>query len=175
MRKQSPDLKTWWWYHKTHVLIGAAALAVVLYALLPGLLAAKPDYCLAIVSRAYVSDETREAVRERLQPLLPDRNGDGQVLLEVYTYGADLSGQTEGSLNYAEAARLDADLVGKVSGFFLLDDAEGFQRNTAVPAAQPVPWTQVPAFADLALPEDWTFTARTDANAIELLPSLLSP
>lgn len=175
MNKQKPDLKTWWWYHKTHVLIGAAALAVVLYAVVPGLLAAKPDYCLAIVSKSYVSDETREAVRKQLQPLLPDRNGDGQVLLEVYYYGADLSGATEGSLNYAEAAKLDADLVGKVSGFFLLDDADGFQRNTAVPAAQPVPCAQIPAFVGLSLPEGWTFTARTDTDAFALFPSLLSP
>lgn len=175
MKKQKLDLKTWWWYHKTHVLIGAAALAVVLYALVPGLLAARPDYCLAIVSRDYVAQETCEAVRGRLQPLLPDRNGDGQVLLAVYYYGADLSGETEGSLNYAEAAQLDADLVGKVSGFFLLDDAEGFQRNTAVPAEQPVPCSQIPAFDGLSLPEGWTFTARTDTDAIELFPSLLSP
>lgn len=35
--------KTWWWYHKVHVLIAAAALGVILYSVLPGLLTAKPD------------------------------------------------------------------------------------------------------------------------------------
>ena len=38
MEKKKPDFKTWWWYHKVHILIAAVAVAIVLYSVLPVLL-----------------------------------------------------------------------------------------------------------------------------------------
>ena len=59
--------KAWWGYHWGHVLIAAAALAVVLYAFLPGMLRPKTDYGVAVISLDWVSEETRAALQERFQ------------------------------------------------------------------------------------------------------------
>ena len=162
--KKKPDLKTWWWYNWLYVLLGVAALAVALYSFLPNLLAPKPDFSLAVVSVDYVSDECLETVRTRLSSLLPDANGDGQVLITVWYCGADLSGQTEGSVNYAEASKLDADLIGKQSALFLTDEPDAFLTNVAVAIRDPVPCEDLAAFRDLGLPAGWFFTVRTDMD-----------
>lgn len=157
--------KTWWWYHWGHVLIAAAALAVVLYAFLPGMLRPKPDYGVAVVSLDWVSEETRALLQERFQSALADANGDGETRVEVSLYQADLSGKTEGSLNYGEASRLDADLVGKVSSILLLDNPEGFRENTVVPTEPEILCESLPFFDGISLPKGMVFTVRSDCDA----------
>lgn len=164
MEKKKPDLKTWWWYNKVYVLLGAAALAVALYSFLPNLLAPKPDYGLALVSVAGLPDEKIEALRTRVETLADDRNGDGRVLVEAALYRADLSGEAEGSLNYTEASRFDADLIGRVSALLFFDEPDGFRLNVAAPCTEPLPCSSLPALADL-LPEGWFVSARTDSGA----------
>ena len=174
MEKKKPDLKTWWWYHKLHVLLAVAALAVALYSFLPQLLAPKPDYSLAFVSIQGLPEEQIAALRERVASLADDRNGDGRVLIETALYGADLSGATDGNFNYNEAARLDADLVGRVSALLFFDEPEGFRANIAVSTTEPLPCAELPALAGL-LPEGWYLAVRTDCGAEALYAALLSP
>ena len=171
MEKKKPDLKTWWWYHRAHVLIAAAALALVLYAVLPALLAPKADYSLALISAGGLPSEQVEALRQRVEALADDRNGDGRVLVEAALYRADLSGRTPGTENYNEAARLDADLVGRVSALLFFDDAEGFRENVAVETSAPLPCGELPALAGL-LPEGWYLAVRTDGGADALAAAL---
>ena len=157
--------KNWWWYHKTPVLIAIAAAAVVLYAVLPGLLETKPDYSVAVITTNWVPEETLTALRERMEQAADDANGDGTVLTAVMYYGADLSGETEGTENYLEAARLDADLVGKVSLVFLLDNPEGFRTNTVVPVETEIPCDTLPLFDGIPLPKGTVMTVRTDCDS----------
>lgn len=60
MNEKKEKWKNWWWYHKTYVIIGVAAAAVVLYSVLPGLLAPKADYTVAMIMMTkWVPEETR--------------------------------------------------------------------------------------------------------------------
>lgn len=166
--------KTWWWYHWGHVLIAAAAIAIVLYALLPGMLKPKPDYGVAVISLDGISGETVTALQERFQSVLDDANRDGETRIEVNLYQADLSGETAGILNYTEASRLDADLVGKASSILLIDNPEGFRENTVVPTEVAIPCETLPLFDGLSLPEGMVFTVRSDCDAGAVYDRVLS-
>ena len=174
MEKKKPDLKTWWWYNKVYVLLGVLAAAVALYSFLPNLLAPKPDCGIALVSVPGLPEERIEALRARVETLAEDRNGAGRVLVEAALYRADLSGQAEGSLNYTEASRLDADLIGRVSALLFFDEPEGFRRNVAAPCTEPLPCSSLPALEGL-LPEGWYVAARTDCGAEALWATISSP
>ncbi|MCR5088472.1 MAG: hypothetical protein K6C08_03030 [Oscillospiraceae bacterium] len=175
MENRKEIWKTWWWYHRTHVMIAVAVLAVVLYSFLPNLLAPKADYGLAVISTASCPEEPLKAITERFEELADDVNADGMILIETNVYTADLSGQTEGILNYQAASALDADLVGKMSSLFLLDNPSGFMENTAVSVASPVSCKDVPALSALPLPEGWYFTVRSDSSAaMRLYDAILS-
>ena len=165
--------KTWWWYHKIHVLIAVAATAVILYSSLPVLLAAKPDYGVAVITNVRLPDEIYEELEDRIQEAADDRNGDGKVLIELNWYLPDLSGKTEGTQNYQEAARLDADLVGKVSEIFLIEDMEGFRKNVVTPITSENPVASIPLFEGIPLPGGMTFAVRTDSDAREISERIL--
>ena len=166
--------KTWWWYHWPFVLVALAAAAVAVYSFLPNLLSPKPDCSLAVISTASCPEETLLSLKERFESLAEDENGDGRVLVQISVYTADLSGRTEGSVNYMNAAPLDADLVGRVSALFLLDDAAGFAANVVTPVADFTPCSRLPFFDDLGLSEDWVFTARTDVGPLPLYEQVLN-
>ena len=96
------------------------------------------------------------------------------MLVQISVYTADLSGRTEGSVNYMNAAPLDADLVGRVSALLLLNDAAGFAANVVTPVADFTPCSRLPFFDDLGLSEDWVFTARTDMGPLPLYEQVLN-
>ena len=155
--------KNWWWYHWVHVLIAAAVVAVILYSFLPGLLKPKPDYNVAVVSLYGMPDETMTLLEERIRSKADDLNGDGRILIQMNLYQADLSGKTDGTVNYGEAAKLDADLVGNVSSIFLIDDPDGFQQNAVIPMEPGALCESLPLFDGIALPEGMVFTIRSDS------------
>lgn len=157
--------KTWWWYHWGHVLIAATAVAVILYAFLPGLLTPKPDYNVGVISLYGLPDESIVELEERIRSVADDINGDGRVLVRINLFMVDLSGKTEGTLNYNEAAKLDADLVGNVSSIFLIDDLEGFRQNIAIPIESGALCRSLPFFDGIALPEGMLFTVRSDSTS----------
>ncbi len=173
MNTKKEKWNTWWWYHKTHVLIAAAVIALVLYSVLPGLLTPKPDYSVAMITMDWVPEEARAAVKEKLLAVADDRNQDGQVLLELSYYQADLSGETEGTDNYLEASRLDADLVGKVSSIFLLENPDDFLASTAVPVEEPFRCSELTLFDEIPLPGEMAFTVRSDSEAQGIYQSVI--
>lgn len=173
MSERKEKWKNWWWYHKVHVLIAAAAVAVVLYSVLPGLLTPKPDYGVAVVTSVRLPDETYDALKERIREAADDRNGDGKVVIELNWYLPDLSGTTEGTQNYQEASRLDADLVGKISDLFLIEDMDGFRENVVTPTEPSVPAETLSLFDGVSLPEGTAFTVRSDGRALGIYASVL--
>lgn len=127
-----PKLKNWWWYNKLYVLIGIAAAGVLVYCFVPSKKAENPDYHVAVVTKQALREEEYSAIAEYLSALGEDVNRDGEVSVHIKAYGVDLenprpSGANE---NFQLVAGLDADLVGKVSGLFILDEPEVFQRVT---------------------------------------------
>ena len=173
MSDRKKQWKTWWWYHKIHVLIAASAIAVILYSILPGIFAVKPDYSVALITTEGIPEETMAALRERFEQVADDANGDGAIFVDVVHYGADLTGETEGTVNYLEASRLDADLVGKVSSVFLLDHPDGFRANTAVEIEEENLCAELAFFKGISLPEGMAVTIRTDSDAKTLYDRIL--
>lgn len=121
-----------------------------------------------VITMDWISEEVRSELKERIGRIADDKNGDGRVLAELYYYRADFSGKTEGMLNYEKAAKLDADLVGKVSSIILTDNPDRFHANTAVAIEPEVLCEELPDFNGISLPEGTVFTIRSDSDALEI-------
>ena len=124
--------KNWWHYHKWHVIIGAvllcAAADILCHAL--GIGEIRPDYRIAYVGSAYLPDETATALEAALSELGEDANGDGRTTVELRQYVSGAAGDSDAAYYaMAASAKLMADITGRESYFFLLEDPEGFQMD----------------------------------------------
>ena len=125
-------VKNFWFYYKKHLLIGLAVLLVLAYFGIQRISTPIPDYHIGLVREIPCTQEELEALKLRFTAAGQDVNGDGQVLVAIHTYYIDLSNDTA---NVSEetvqtVSALDADLIGGVSGIFLLDDVVAFQAAT---------------------------------------------
>ena len=135
-------LENFWFYHKYHLLVGMAVLAVLLWLGFQRFAAPEPDYHIGIVRALPLREEELAALESRFTAAGEDRNGDGQVLVQLHTYYVSLAGASgnadEDTVQAVSA--LDADLIGRVSGIFLTEDPAAFQTVTdgllAEPAAE---------------------------------------
>ena len=121
-----------WFYYKKHILIGLAVVLVLVYLGIQKLGTEKPDYHIGLVRAEALSAEEMNDLNAAFTAAGQDLNGDGQVLVQFHTYYADLADNSENAgVNNAEAVQgLDADLIGKMSGIFLLEDVDTFQMLT---------------------------------------------
>ena len=131
-------LQNLWYYHTTLFLIAAVIVAGGVYLFLQQAKTEKSDYEVAIVARDYFSEEQRTALTNDLQKFGEDCNGDGSVFVNLRVYQIALGQEGQDS---ARIAALDADLVGNVSGLYLLDDPASFEEvtNGICTAAEAVP------------------------------------
>ena len=121
-------LKNWWWYNKIFVLLAVLVGGVLLYLFLSDAGRVEADYHVGMVTTVYREEDDLLRLESRLAAYGEDRNGDGQIQVDITPYYAQLGSEsTEG---YLAVATLDADLVGCRSGLFLLEDPETFQRVT---------------------------------------------
>ena len=124
--------RNWWHYHKWHVIIGVVLLCAAADVLchMLGIGEIRPDYRIAYVGSAYLPDETVAALEAALSELGEDANGDGQTVVELRQYVDGGAGDSDAAY-YAMAAstKLMADITGRESYFFLLEDPEAFQAN----------------------------------------------
>ena len=125
-------IENFWFYHKNHLLIGLAAVLVLAYLGIQKLSTPKPDYHIGLVRAEALSEADFSALEEAFTAAGTDVNGDGQVLVQIHTYYADLADTAENAgVNNADAVQaLDADLIGAMSGMFLLEDVDTFQAVT---------------------------------------------
>ena len=128
--------RNWWHYHKWHVVIAAVlmvALGDILWNVL-GVGKVRPDYQIAYVGAAALPNDAVSALESALARLGRDADGDGRVVVKLNQYAIGGSADDSDAALYAYAASttLMADLEGKESYFFLLEDPEAFQRNYQV-------------------------------------------
>lgn len=145
MKQVFAKLKNWLWYHKIPLLVAAAVLIVGGYLHLQDRAVPEADYHIGLVSTAPYSPEQLAAFEGAAVAAGRDQNGDGQVLVHLHIYAVDLeSGDAASGYDRFEIiAALDADLVGTVSGIFLLEDPDAFQTASNGLLAQPfVPWQE---------------------------------
>ena len=126
MEKMISKLQNFWFYYKKHLLIALAVLAASGYLLIQQANTQQPDYHIGLVRSLPCTEEERSALEALFTAAGSDLNGDGQVLVKLHTYYVDLAGNGDADVIQA----LDADLIGNVSGIFLLEDVATFQRVT---------------------------------------------
>lgn len=131
-RTKKQRAANWWHYHKWWLLAGAALLIAagdILWNAL-GIGAVKPDYQLAYVASAPLSDETLAALERAFAALGEDCNGDGRVVFRVNSYVRMDTAQDSDAAQYTAAAkvRLMADMEACESYFFICDAHETLQH-----------------------------------------------
>lgn len=120
----------WWYYHKWAVI----SAVIVLIMLIPvfknwfGIGVVEPDYQIAVITAAGISEETADELSDAVAELGEDLNGDGEIVVEVkrYTTGAG-DRETVMYFAYASSITIQADIAENESHFFLIDDPERFQ------------------------------------------------
>lgn len=135
-RKQR--LRNWWDYHKWHLAVGVVLLAIAGNIVWRAATQVHPDYQIAYVGTIPLAGEQAAAWEEGLAALGTDCNGDGKVVVRLEQY---LTAGEGGDAEYAYASnvRLMADLDGRDSYFFLLEDPEGFQKSYEILEADWIP------------------------------------
>ena len=120
-------LVNFWYYHRIHILIAVLILAAGGYLLLQQIGKVPADYEIAVVSGEYYSDEQLSALQAVFTAAGADLNGDGETVVQIHRYRLKIG---ENGQDAAEISALDADLVGKVSGLFLLENPSAFEEAT---------------------------------------------
>ena len=118
--------RNWWHYHKWHVLIGGVLILIAADWAWSALTQVHPDYQIAYVGTAPLDQEDAAAWEARLSALGRDCNGDGKIVMQLNQY---LSVQEDAMYTAAANVKLLADLDGRESYFFLLEDPEQFQAD----------------------------------------------
>lgn len=119
-------------YYKWWLAAGAALLwilgSIVWNAL--GIGRIKPDYTAAYVGNGELTEDAVDLLRNALEALGEDVNGDGRVTVELRQYVTGRQGDPETVLgyNYAADTKLVADIAAGESYFFLTADPRSLQR-----------------------------------------------
>lgn len=120
-------LENFWFYYKNPLLIALAAVLVLGYLGLQKASTPEPDYHIGLVRSTPLTDDALLRLEHDFSAAGEDRNGDGQVLVQIHTYYVDLAAA---SPDDQVVCALDADLIGKVSGLFLMEDAPTLRAVT---------------------------------------------
>ena len=115
-----------WYYFKWYFAVGVMILSVVLSFISERAAMVEPDWKIGLVTRQYVTEEEREALAVRFCDILPDRDGDGETLVNVMFYQYDGNTMEAGDTAsfMASAVQLAADLQNRESVYYLTDVPE---------------------------------------------------
>ena len=154
--------KNFWYYYKVPLIIILVIAIVGLYFFLTQRGTVSSDYDIAIVSPRGVSAEQMEKLQNVLERGGTDQTGDGAVHADVHVYRFSIG---EDGQDPKEIAGLDADLVGKLSGIFFVEDPDRFEESTngIGKAADAVPVSDIPALSGCGL-DDLYLLQRRDAD-----------
>lgn len=118
----------WWHYHRIHFLVGALVLALVASFVWEMVSKVEPDFQISYVGEKSLDMGVAEQIEAQLTELAFDKNGDGQVVVQVNSYVID----PENTLSYTTQVSLMGDISVGNSDFFLVEDPVEFQENYGV-------------------------------------------
>lgn len=130
---QTPKGKwqNFWFYHKWHVLAGAAAILVAVILIVQAVTRPREDYHLTIVTTAYIPESAVELLEQDLAKAGKDLNGDGKVLVQVESLFLG-NGQNKGQLEMANQTKFTAVLASGEDLFFAMTPDIYEQMQTAL-------------------------------------------
>ena len=153
-----------WYHYKAAIIVSVLVLAAGMYMLAQNRTVSVPDIRAAVISSGSCSDEQIERLKAILESSGADQNFDGQVTAEIRFYQLSLG---ESGQNINALGALDADLVGNLSGLFLLEDPAAFESatNGIICEADCVPVGETEALSGLGF--DDLYAAVRPGNAAE--------
>lgn len=126
----------WWHYNKVIVLVVIIIAAIVAWIVHDMVSHVDPDLTIGYVGAQSLPTDTVEALQTALTPYCTDRNGDGQVVVQVNQYTVNFDGDDDTTDPYNQMAgltKLSADMAaGSEMYLYLLADPEGFQTDSQV-------------------------------------------
>ena len=139
----------WWYYHRLHVAIGAAVLALLLWLAADFFGRTLPDYQIGLVTSRYIPETALAELGQALSAYGQDLNGDGRVVVQVNDYQLSLGGEEEAASSSAASSAAGVDVYTQMAGYttltgdmtartsliFLTDDPESLQASFGLLAA----------------------------------------
>ena len=126
----------WWHYHWMAVVVAVLVVVFGVWIIKDTVFQTRPDVQIAYVGTSDLPTDTVTALQDALTPFCSDLNGDGKVVVQVDSYTVDFDAANESTDAYYQMAgvtRLSAELSsGGKTYIFLLEDPEGFEKNTGV-------------------------------------------
>lgn len=164
--------ENWWYYNKKillFVLICVAALASILYSIFGGV---KPDYNIAIMSKATVDEKSMNILAEQIEKYGEDLNDDGKVVVNFLNYAvADTTNDEQYDVQAQQAAfaKFAADMTTADSmiwfydevGLYSMGEIDGLFQNISSTGKNSLNWNEIPGLAETDFSEykDDIFTA----------------
>lgn len=108
-------LENFWFYHKTHCILGLLALLVLGDFAWQKLHQPTPDYRAALVAGGYASEQTCARLEETLGQLWAGPEGPARVEVAFYPYDGNAAGAADPSAFMAGGVQLAADLQNGLS------------------------------------------------------------
>ena len=132
MEQLRKKIQNFWFYYKIPFLVGLAVVFILGYLTVQKHTTVQPDYHIGLVRTVPCTDMELQGLKDTFTATGQDLNGDGEVLVQIHTYYVNLEDPAEnaGVANADTIQALDADLIGNVSGIFLLEDVAAFQTVT---------------------------------------------
>ncbi len=126
--------KNFWYYHKWHFLIGGVALALVVMFVWEIVAKVEPDYTVGLLSTHSIPMGMAEQLSEKLTPFCDDRNGDGEVVVQIsaYTISNNPDQIADANMQMANITRFTGDIQIGESMFFLVNEPELFQESYGI-------------------------------------------
>ena len=170
--------RNWWHYHWKLLLISVVCVSLIAYMAFDILSKKEPDYEVIYVSHTYIQDQTLESIQAALTSVADDRNGDGEIIVQV-SGNALLDDDPMSSM--VEMSTL-AEISAQSAELLLLDDPSGFQEqywvlvneDGSIPqdaqdpsACMKIAWNACPALADAAVPDELYLSYRYFPDEVE--------
>lgn len=148
----------WWHYHWVMLLIILIAVILIVWIVKDTVFQTRPDVEIGYVGVDSLPTDTVEALQEALLPYCSDRNGDGQVVVQINQYTVDFdasNANTDAYYQMAGVTQLSAELSDSGGTYiFLLEDPAGFEEQTGAlqyldgstpddPEAEGVDWREM--------------------------------
>ena len=121
----------WWYYHKFHVLGAIVVIALIATLVYSFVSKVSPDYAIGLITQQDYSSDVVEKLEQELKAYADDRNGDGQVVVQVNSYAVN---QTDVQMQQANVVRLIGDATSFDTVLYLsdLDSFEWLQEQNDI-------------------------------------------
>lgn len=114
--------KNWWYYHKIHLLVGVIVVALVGSFIYSMVSQVDPDYTVAVLTSYSMPETGLNQLEDCITPYADDRNGDGQVVVNVVNYVFSDDASADYAMQQAAVVRFLADATSNEVMIYLHDE-----------------------------------------------------